>query len=126
MCIKKHSDQITFKTSTKCPSSFDSWTFFWSFPEIDKDAELEYLVLKPNGKKYSHWKTKEHIDKNPEKGTEFRSDFGVDFEGGNPKCFYNKKLEFTFLVNKGRIKFSQKNVEHFKFQFHKTIKTSNR
>jgi len=121
--MKKASDKITFKTSTKCPIGFDSWTFFWTYPEIDKDANLEYLVLKPNGKKYCHWKTREHMNKNPKKGSAFRSDFGINFEGGNPKCLYNKKLEITFMVDKGTIKFDKKDIKNFKFQFRKTIET---
>lgn len=123
--MKKYSDKFTFKTSTRCPAGFDSWTFFWSYPKIDKDANLEYLVLKPNGQKYNHWSTKDHMDINPIKGSLFKSDFGINFEGGNPKCFYNRKLEITFTVNTGTIKFDQKNVKDFKFQFHKTIKVEN-
>jgi len=120
--MNKYTDTITFKTTKKCPEDFDFWTFFWSYPKIDKDASLEYIVHKPNGKVYYHWKAKDHSETVPNLGTLCQSDFSADFAGGNPKCFYNKEVSITFMVTKGKIEFDQNEVENFKFRFSKTIK----
>ena len=43
------SQEITFKTAAKAPGDFNAWTFFWSMPQIDDDAELDYVVIQPDG-----------------------------------------------------------------------------
>ena len=118
--MKNYSDEVTFETTKKAPKNFDLWTFFWNFPKIDKNALLEYIVLKPDGKEYYHWKSKDFSAF----GEQYRSDFGIKIAGGNPKVFYNRKIKIMFIVNKGKIKFDQKNVHNFSFQFSKIVKAN--
>ena len=106
------SDEITFKTATKAPEGFEAWTFFWKMPAIDDDAILEYVVIQPDGMEYFRYK----ISKGTKKGTGIRSDFSLDFAGGDPSVFYGKEIIFKFRVNKGKIKFDPKATYHFEFQ----------
>jgi len=96
------SDSVTFSTAQPAPSGFISWTFYWSMPEIDPDATLEYVVLQPNGEEYYRLTIPGTIISDQV----MRSDFSVDFAGGNPEVFYGHNIFFTFTVDKGTIEFS--------------------
>ena len=62
--------KVAFATSVKTPSDFDNWTFFWRMPEVDKDAQLAYVVSCDKKEYYTHVFPK-HL--NP--GSSIRSDF---------------------------------------------------
>lgn len=96
------SQEVTFVTSEPAPKSFVNWTFFWFMPEIEKDAELEYIVIQPDGKEYFRLK----IDKMPA-GYGIRSDFPPGLAKTDPRVFFGKPVTVTFRVNKGTIKFTK-------------------
>lgn len=118
--MEKYSDKVTFVTVKNAPENFDFWTFFWTFPKIDRNASLEYIVFKPDGKEYYHYKSKVPSAV----GEQYRSDFGKKVAGGSTKALYNKKIKIMFIVNKGKIKFNPKDVRNFTFQFSKTVKAA--
>lgn len=108
-------DQITFKTSQPAPTGFTAWTFYWTMPEIEPGAILQYVVLQPDGKEYFRFTiTGEHPA-----GQQIRSDFSKDFAGGDPKVFYGESISFTFIVDKGKIKFPEN--PPFRFEFRNLI-----
>ena len=108
-------DRVTFTTAQPAPTGFTKWTFFWSMPEIDPGATLEYVVLDPDGKEYFRLT----IPKGQRAGSEVRSNFSQGFAGGDPKVFFNKPISFTFMVDKGKIKFPEK--ARFEFEFGNTV-----
>lgn len=108
-------DSTTFKTAQPAPSGFTSWTFYWSMPEIDPDATLEYVVLQPNGEEYY----RRTIPGTTQAGQRVRSDFYMGFAGGNPEVLYGNDILFTFTVDKGTIQFPDD--ASFYFEFNSTI-----
>jgi len=93
------------------PSGFISWAFFWTMPEIDPDATLEFVVFQPNGEEYYRLT----IPSTAPIGAEIRSDFYEDFAGGNPEVLYGHDIQITFTVDKGTIQFLDDASFHFEF-----------
>ncbi len=109
------SDEVTFRTAAKAPAGFDSWTFFWSVPEIAPDASLAYRVIQPDGKTYMSY--------GPIKGPPGqlqKSDFSKGFAGGDPIVFFNQDIVVKIMVDKGKMKFDPE--ANYRFQFHNTVK----
>lgn len=94
--------EITFVTAQPAPRSFTNWTFFWFMPEIESDAELEYVVMQPDGKEYFRYKIR-----NGPAGSAIRSDFPPGLAKSPPDVFFSKPVTVTFRVNKGTIKFTR-------------------
>jgi len=105
------SDSVTFKTAEPAPSGFISWTFYWSMPEIDPDATLEYIVLQPDGEEYY----RRSVPGTTPTGNPIRSDFYEGFAGGNPEVLYGHDIQITFTVDKGTISFLDDASFHFEF-----------
>ncbi len=113
---REFSQEITFKTAAKAPGDFNTWTFFWSVPQIDDDAELDYVVIQPDGGEYSR-----HQISGCAPGSRIRSDFEKDFEGGDPAVFHNEHVLFRLRVTKGIMKFWPPSTK-FSFAFRKEAK----
>jgi len=96
------SREVSFVTAQPAPRSFTNWTFFWFMPEIDTDAELEYIVVRPDGKEYFRYK----IGYKPA-GYSIRSDFPPGLAETPPDIFFGKPVTVIFRVNKGTIKFTK-------------------
>jgi len=71
-------------------------------PEIESDAELEYLVMQPDGKEYFRY----HIGYRPA-GYAIRSDFPPGLARTPPDVFFGRPITVVFRVNKGTIKFTK-------------------
>jgi len=110
---EKGSHEVIFKTAEPAPSGFDSWTFFWTGPEVDPDAIFQYIVIQPDGEEYFRYQFR------VKKGQDIRSDFKKGFAGGDPKVFYNQHVIFKMIVDKGEIKFPEN--AQFRFQFGDTF-----
>ncbi|MDD4871917.1 MAG: hypothetical protein PHR77_15270 [Kiritimatiellae bacterium] len=96
------SQEVTFVTAEPAPKSFVNWTFFWFTPEIEAGAELEYIVIQPDGKEYFRCKIGEC-----QAGGSMRSDFPPGLAKTDPRVFFGKPVTVTFRVNKGTIKFTK-------------------
>ena len=94
--------EVTFVTAEPAPVSFVNWTFFWFMPEIDPDAELDYVVSQPDGKEYFRYK----IGYKPA-GYAIRSDFPPGLAKTPPNVFFGRPVTVTFRVNKGSITFEK-------------------
>jgi len=94
--------EVTFVTAQPAPRSFTNWTFFWFTPEIESDAELEYIVMQPDGEEYFRYK----IGNTPA-GSAIRSDFPPGLAKSPPDVFFGKPVTVVFRVNKGTIKFTK-------------------
>jgi hypothetical protein len=116
LAVAAPSDEVTFRTATKAPAGFDSWTFFWQMPQIDPDAHLTYVVIQPDGKEYMSY---DGPIKGPP-GHSIRSDFSKGFAGGDPVVFHNQEVVIKLRVDKGKIKFDPKAA--FRFEFRNTVK----
>ncbi len=109
---------ITFTTKEPAPADFDSWTFFWQYPRIERfDADFEYVVIHPNGTEYYVYKS----GITPFGGTA-RSDFwpGMCHDIGIPERdmigpFHGKSITIVFRATKGLIRFPSGNFGGFAF-----------
>lgn len=104
-------DSVTFKTVEPAPAGFTSWTFFWSMPEIDPDATLEYVVLQPNGDEYYRLT----IPASVVPGQTIRSDFSMELNECDPELLYGNEILFMFIVDKGSILFPDEASYYFEF-----------
>lgn len=103
---------ITFSTKKKAPSSFDGWTFYWEAPVTVRSANVDYVVLDPNGKECFSC----NISDVPG-GAAMRSSFSKEFAGGDHTVFFNKQIRLKARVSEGPLKFP---IKHgFRFAFHK-------
>ena len=108
---------LTFTTSEPAPAKFDSWTFFWSYPALEKfDADLEYVVL-CEGKEYYV-----HDCGMPSAGGSVRSDFWKTMfkDTDQPDRdiitpFHGKSITVIFRATKGRLRFSDYGIGSFAF-----------
>ncbi len=105
------SDSVTFNTVQNAPTGFTSWVFYWSMPEIDPDATLEYIVLQPDGDEYYRMT----VPGTTPAGQGIRSDFYEGFAGGNPEVLYGTDIQIMFTVDKGTIQFLDDASYHFEF-----------
>jgi hypothetical protein len=71
-------------------------------PEIEPGAELEYVVIQPDGKEYFRYKIGHNVT-----GSGIRSDFPPGLVKTDPSVFFGKPVTVTFRVNKGAIKFTK-------------------
>lgn len=109
---------ITFTTAEPAPADFDSWTFFWQDPAVQKfDADLEYVVLLPDGKEYYVHNCGMTIP-----GTGVRSDFwqGMFSDFGMSERdmigpFRGQHISIMFRATKGRIRFPDHGNGSFTF-----------
>ena len=79
---------------------------------VDPTAKFERQVLTPGGSLYAptcdmgHWVAKAKETGYPKQyGTFLRSDFSLDFYGGDPKVFHGQYVTIKFRVSKGNIQF---------------------
>ena len=108
---------LTFTTAEPAPAQFDSWTFFWSYPSLEKfDADLEYVVLCEGREYYVH----DCGMTSP--GGSVRSDFWKTMfkDMGKPDKdlitpFYGKHITVVFRATKGRLRFSDYGMGGFAF-----------
>ena len=100
--LTEPAQEVTFVSAKPAPKSFTSWTFFWYMPEIAPDAELEYSVIRPDGKEYFRYK----IGRRPA-GYAIRSDFPPGLARTDPSVFFGKPVTVKFRVNKGTMKFTK-------------------
>lgn len=94
--------EVTFVTAKPAPKSFTNWTFFWFMPEIEPDAELEYIVIQPDGKEYFRYKSG-----HKPAGYAIRSDFPPGLAKTDPSVLFGKPVIVRFRVNKGAVKFTK-------------------
>lgn len=104
-----NSHTVIFKTGELAPSDFASWTFYWTGPGIDRDANLQMIVLQPDGQEY----TRHALTLG--KGNRVRSDFGKGLPGGDPSVFYKQHVAVKFTADKGQIRFPGNAQFHFEF-----------
>jgi hypothetical protein len=114
------SDEVVFRTAEKAPSDFNFWTFFWTSPEVDPDAALEYVVLEPDGKEHFRHK----LPSSRIQGARIRSDFKPGVAGGDPKVFFGQHVVFKFRVSKGKIRFEAPETFHFSFSKQTEVKAT--
>ena len=107
------SDEVVFRTAEKAPGDFNVWTFFWTWPEVERDATFEYVVLEPDGTEHF----RHELSSDRPKGSQVRSDFKQGIAGGDAKVFFGQHVVFTFRVSKGNIRFDA--PETFRFSFSK-------
>jgi len=100
--LSEAAQEVTFVTTEPAPKSFANWTFFWFMPEIAPDAELEYVVIQPDGQEYFRCKVGYKTA-----GYAIRSDFPPGLAKAPPDVFFGKPVAVTFHVNKGTIKFTK-------------------
>jgi hypothetical protein len=105
-------DEVVYKTAQAAPSGFSAWTFFWTMPELEKGATLQYVVIQPDGKEYY----RRDVPAGDRPGQKFRADFSPGFAGGDLKVFYGKPILIKFIVSQGRIRFLDDSVFRFSFQ----------
>ena len=105
-----YTDQITFISEDKAPDNFHNWTFFWTMPEVEPGATLEYVVIRPDGLEDFQLK----IPEGPA-GRATRSDFSKEGTGIDPSVFFGRHIKIRFRVTKGKIKFNM-NATKFCFE----------
>ena len=111
---------ISFTTQEPAPAEFDSWTFFWTCPSVERfDADLQYHVLMPDGSAPYVYDCDVVTA-----GGGVRSDFWPTMfkELGKPDRdlvapFHGKSITIVFCATKGRIRFAH--PEGFSFAFYK-------
>lgn len=102
--------EITFTTAEEAPGEFTNWTFFWSMPEIEGGAKLEYKVLGPDGEVFFKY----DILQPSKAGTSIRSDFTPGIIKRDQSVLFCRKISIRFRVSKGEMKF---NLSGVKFVF---------
>ncbi|HJO93526.1 MAG TPA: hypothetical protein QF753_09020 [Victivallales bacterium] len=110
----KESDKITFITGERIPENFDSFTFYWKMPKIEKGAVLKYTVSIPGHNNLYSYK----LEKQCPSGENIRSDFTSKLLKG----IHQHYVKITFSVNKGKIRFI--NESKYNFIFRKKIKAT--
>lgn len=108
----RFSDTKTFVSTAPAPEGFDAWSFFWSGPQINPEAEFDFVVIETNEKEYAYWNRN---DESIYKGSSHRSDFSEKNTGVAPSELYNREIRIIFRVNKGEIKFDITDRFYFKF-----------
>lgn len=108
----KYSDTKTFITTDYAPEGFDAWTFFWTAPQINPEADFSLTVLDPAENIYATWN---RGDDPVYKGTSQRNDFAPGFLGGDPSTLYKNEIRIVFQVDKGEIIFDMAEKYYFKF-----------
>ena len=108
---------LTFTTAEPAPAQFDSWTFFWAYPALERfDADLEYVVLCEGKEHYVH----DCGMVSP--GAYPRSDFWKTMfsDTGRPDRdlitpFHGKNITVVFRATKGRLRFPDHGMRGFAF-----------
>lgn len=111
---------ITFMTAESAPADFDSWSFFWLDPAVQRfDANLGYVVLLPDGMEYYV-----HDCGMTTPGAENRSDFWEKMFSsfGKPerdmiKPFHGQHIRIKFQATEGQIRFPD--YDGYSFTFYK-------
>ncbi|MCP4177601.1 MAG: hypothetical protein GY756_07525 [bacterium] len=110
----KESNKIIFMTGERIPENFDSFTFYWKMPKIEKDATLKYTVSIPGHNNLYTYK----LEKQCPLGKNIKSDFTTKLLKG----IHPHYVKITFSVDKGKIQFI--NESEYKFIFKKEIKAT--
>lgn len=108
---------LAFTTSEPAPAQFDAWTFFWSYPSLERfDSDLEYVVLCEGELPYVH------DCGMPSPGGGVRSDFWRTMfkDMGEPdrdliSPYHGKHITVVFRATKGRLRFSSHGMGGFAF-----------
>ena len=100
--LSEPAPEVMFVSASPAPKSFTNWTFFWYMPEIEPGAELEYVVIQPDGKEYFRYPVG-----HPPTGFGIRSDFPPGLAKTDPSVFFGKPVTVAFRVNKGRMAFQK-------------------
>jgi hypothetical protein len=107
------SKTITFKTASAAPSDFDAWSFSWSYPRWEKNAQLDCIILTPDGDQFFQQLIEQNSSWNPL--TSATTEFAPGNPGGDPGLFRGKDIRITFRVTKGFLMFSPDGFYEFKF-----------
>jgi hypothetical protein len=103
---------VTFKMAQAAPERFDAFTFFWSYPLVDPDTRLAFVVFKPDGTEYF---------KSPEltsnAGGTCRTDFKPGFPAGALDAFFGKPIGIRFQVTQGGLLFDPDGPEEMGYHF---------
>ena len=70
-------------------------------PEIEPDAVLDYVVIRPDGAEDFHLQ----IPPTPA-GSSTRSDFSKESTGTDPSVFFGQHVRIQFRVTRGKMKFN--------------------
>ena len=108
----KATDTKTFITTDYAPEGFDAWTFFWTAPQINPEADFNCTVLDPAENIFATWN---RGDEPVYKGSSQRLDFAPGFLGGDPKTLHKQEIRLVFTVDKGEIIFDMAEKYYFKF-----------
>ena len=94
--------EVTFVSAEPAPTGFSQWFLSWPMPEIDPDAELEYVIVQPNGQEYY----RETVSFRPFPGYILVSAvFPDDAANANMDVFFGKHVKVVFRVSKGHVHF---------------------
>lgn len=100
--------EAVFTSEGPAPEGFTWWTFHWTMPAIDPDAQLKMIVLTPDGQEYAS-------NTITSRSSSVRSDFSSEWGYGDVSVFYNKPITVKFTVDKGGISFPRGGC---RFEFH--------
>jgi hypothetical protein len=104
------SDAVIFRTTEPAPDDFDAWKFRWAAPNVEPDAQFDYVVLEPDGSEYCRYELSKIQGR-------MRSDFKEGLAGSDPAVYYNKNIRFVVKTTKGDIVFDPN--DKFTFVFYK-------
>jgi hypothetical protein len=103
---------VTFRTAQNAPENFAGFTFFWTYPMVEPDARLAYVVFKPDGTEYFRY------PKLSGSGGELcRSDFRLGFPAGDVNDFFGKPIAISFTVTQGDIVFDPDGPQELGYHF---------
>ncbi|MFH2000225.1 MAG: hypothetical protein ABIK28_11125 [Planctomycetota bacterium] len=105
-----YSHVVTFTTETNAPPQFDCWTFYWTTPHYLKSAELDYVVLDPEGGEFY-----EYFMGQSAQSRSSLSDFGSEVTGKRSDIFFDKPIRFVLRVSEGPMKIPLDHGFHFDF-----------
>ena len=108
---------LTFTTAEPAPAQFDSWTFFWAYPALERfDADLEYVVLCEGKEYYVHdcgMVTPGAYPRSDFWKTMFKDTDKPDRDLISP--FHGKNITVVFRATKGRLRLPDNGMRGFAF-----------
>jgi hypothetical protein len=108
---ENNNKQVRFATEMLSPENFNSFTFFWKQPVIEKGAEMSYHLEISDGRRTGEY----YIDKGLKPNLNVRSDFREEDYPNFDKLFTNKKITIVFQIDKGNMKFFDPDKYYFQF-----------
>jgi hypothetical protein len=113
---ENNKQQIRFTTKASSPKKFNSFTFFWKQPVIDKGAEMSYHLEMSDGRRTGEY----YMEKGLKSNQNVRSDF-IDADYPNfEELFTNEKITIVFLVDQGNMEFL--NPDKYSFEFYDEVR----